>query len=76
MSRVRFSGPNNSTFFTTCCGCAINDYQERCPVCREQVYPYPLSDGEHYSEHQVNMARWNLAYGPYRAADRARGSRP
>ena len=39
MARVRFSGPTNSTLFTTCCGCAICDDQSKCPCCGEEV-PY------------------------------------
>ena len=39
MASVRFSGPNNSTLFTTCCECAICDDQRNCPVCGEEV-PY------------------------------------
>jgi ribosomal protein S27AE len=37
MASVRFSGPNNSTFFTTCCGMAITDYEKKCPKCGEGV---------------------------------------
>lgn len=55
MSGVRFSGPTNSTFFTTCCRAAITDREERCPQCREDVYPFYKgmsgSERDEYSEH-------------------------
>ncbi len=73
MPSVRLSGPNNSTMFTTCCSSAINDYQSLCPRCGEPVYPYPTKDD--LSDYQVHMARWERAYGPYRAADRRRNTR-
>ncbi len=37
MASVRFSGPDNSTFFTTCCGTAITDDEKNCPSCGEEV---------------------------------------
>lgn len=37
MPGVQFSGPNNSTLFTTCCGVAICDDERRCPVCQQEV---------------------------------------
>ena len=37
MASVRFSGPNNDTLFTTCCGSAIRDCEENCPRCGEEV---------------------------------------
>ena len=39
MSTVRFSGPTNSTMFTTCCGVAVCDDQANCPDCGEEVIP-------------------------------------
>lgn len=31
MPTVKLDNPNNSTMFTTCCGCAICDDQNHCP---------------------------------------------
>lgn len=59
MSTVYFSGPNNSTFFTTCCSLAINDYQTKCPGCKVEVTP--LS----------HRGRWEVAMRPYRKTDSA-----
>lgn len=59
MYGVHHSGPYNSTFFTNCCGVAINDNEGRCPKCREEIEP-----GEKASEHQRNRARWSMAYKP------------
>ncbi len=36
---VRYSSPTNSTLFTNCCGVAVCDDQNRCPVCDAEVYP-------------------------------------
>lgn len=50
MPTVWFSGPNNSTFFTTCCSVAICEYERDCPVCGLAVEPY-----EHRSRWEVAM---------------------
>lgn len=60
MATVYFCGPNNSTFFTTCCHVAIVDEQHLCPVCREVVTPFG------------RIGRWNVAIGPYRKTNKAR----
>ncbi len=39
MARVRYCSHTNSTLFTTCCGVAICDDQNKCPYCGEEV-PY------------------------------------
>ena len=39
MPTVEFSGPNNSTFFTTCCGTAICDDESRCRTCKKEIIP-------------------------------------
>lgn len=67
MSRVYHSGPNNSTFFTTCCETAICDDQAYCPKCKNEVYP-----GKDYNSYQRGRMRWEQAYGPYRARDAAK----
>ena len=72
MPGVYYCSPTNSTHFTTCCNVAIVPSQEKCPVCRLDVYPYDerMSDkqraeaGGGYHHHNVNMARhaqagWN-----------------
>ena len=61
MSSVFLCSPTNSQMFTTCCETAICDDQERCPRCKEYVYP---DDGvEKYSNHERSMRRWSWAYG-------------
>lgn len=65
MSGVRYCGPTNSTFFTDCCNVAICDDQQRCPVCKADVYPFyeGMSDEERdqagggYYNHNTRMAR-------------------
>lgn len=52
MPTVFHSGPNNSTFFTTCCRVAINDDQKVCPRCKEKVLPESV------------RGRWLAAYRP------------
>lgn len=73
MPGVFHCSPTNSTFFTTCCEVAICDDQEKCPVCRKDVYPFHegMSDRERkeaaggYCNHNTHMARWRQAYrGP------------
>lgn len=73
MPGVFHDNPYNSTFFTTCCKVAICDDQEKCPVCRKDVYPFHegmtererREAGGGYCNHNVNMARWRQAYrGP------------
>jgi hypothetical protein len=39
VARVRLDSYTNSTLFTTCCGVAICNDQDRCPACGEEV-PY------------------------------------
>jgi hypothetical protein len=39
MAGVRYSGPNNSTLFSTCCDAAVCDDQACCPVCGEEIEP-------------------------------------
>lgn len=63
MSTVYLCSPTNSTFFTTCCNAAINDHEEKCPVCNRDVTP------------KGHAARWEAAYGPTRRARLARGER-
>ena len=69
MSSVRYSGPTNSTFFTTCCGTAICDEQQKCPRCKADVYPFHerMTDKERagaaggYYNHNTRMARMSRA---------------
>lgn len=51
MPTVRFSGPNNSTLFTTCCGSAVID-ERNCPSCGLVISP------------RSHRARWDAAMGP------------
>ena len=61
MATVRFSGPNNSTTFTTCCGTAV--FAEKyCPSCGEEVFPYD----ENASRHRICQMRFSKAFEPYR----------
>jgi hypothetical protein len=39
MPTVYHCSPTNSTFFTSCCHCAICDYQACCPQCGEEITP-------------------------------------
>lgn len=65
MSSVRYSGPTNSTLFTTCCGAAILDHQQQCPACKRDVYPFyeGMSEADRsqasggYYNHNTSMAR-------------------
>jgi hypothetical protein len=65
MSGVKYDNPYNSTHFTTCCEVAILDYQQKCPSCREDVYPFHknMSDDERrqahggYMHHNTTRAR-------------------
>ena len=54
MPTVYLCGDWNSTFFTTCCRCAITDEQANCPVCKQPITPRP------------ERGRWEVAYGPTR----------
>lgn len=36
---LHFSGPNNSTLFSDCCGSAVCDSESRCPSCGREVRP-------------------------------------
>jgi hypothetical protein len=51
---VHLSGPNNSTFFTDCCGCAVADRDTCCPKCGRRV------------EEETGRDRWAKAYGRFR----------
>lgn len=54
MPGVKFVSATNSTFFTTCCDCAICDDQKKCPSCGKDITPF---------DHE---GRWNQAmYGFY-----------
>jgi hypothetical protein len=69
MSGVYYSSPTNSTFFTTCCGTAICDNQQKCPRCKSDVYPFNehMTNSERdeaasgYYNHNTRMARMNYA---------------
>ncbi len=51
---VHLSGPNNSTFFTDCCGCAVTDRDTRCPKCGRKI------------EEETGRERWEKAYRQFR----------
>lgn len=40
MPSVFYCSPTNSTHFTTCCQVAICEDQQKCPRCKEDVYPF------------------------------------
>lgn len=69
MPSVRYCSPYNSTFFTTCCDVAILDYQQRCPGCQKDVYPFHegMTDTERdqaaggYYNHNTHMSRTSEA---------------
>jgi hypothetical protein len=69
MAGVFHSGPTNSTFFTSCCKVAICDDQQKCPRCRNDVYPFYEGMTERdraeaaggYYNHNTHMARWRMA---------------
>ncbi|MEX3914821.1 hypothetical protein AB4Y43_01050 [Paraburkholderia sp. BR10872] len=72
MPSVFYSSPTNSTFFTTCCQAAILDYQQKCPRCSKDVYPFfeGMTDRERddasagYYNHNTRMARMAAARRP------------
>ena len=39
MAGVHFSSHTNSTKFTDCCQVAICDNEDRCPRCKNEIYP-------------------------------------
>ena len=47
----------NSTFFTECCGSAICDDQQRCPVCGMLIIGWDARLGG-----ERNAVRWRHAY--------------
>lgn len=65
MASVFHCSPTNSTHFTTCCQVAITDSEQRCPRCREDVYPFhkDMTEREReeaaggYCHHIARMAR-------------------
>lgn len=69
MASVFYYSRTNSTFFTTCCQVAICDDQQRCPACKEDVYPFykGMTDKERdqaaggYHNHNTQMARSSQA---------------
>jgi len=67
MSDVRLSGPTNSQLFTTCCGLAICEDQERCPGCNVSVWPFDddmePDERNQYERHEVRQLRWRRAFG-------------
>lgn len=73
MAGVHYDNPYNSTFFTNCCRCAICDYQQKCPVCKRDVYPFDegMTDAERedaaggYYNHNTRMARMRSAKRSY-----------
>lgn len=46
----------NSTMFTDCCGCAICDYERKCPCCGSLIIGH---DAE--TEHERGLIRWRAA---------------
>ena len=70
MSSVFLCSPTNSTMFTTCCQVAICDDQQKCPRCKELVFPFyqgmSEADRTHYAggyyNHNTRAARWSRAY--------------
>lgn len=69
MPSVFYCSPTNSTHFTTCCKVAICDDQQKCPVCKEDVYPFykGMSDEERrkaaggYCNHNTRLSRNSAA---------------
>lgn len=69
MPGVYYCSGTNGTFFTTCCNVAICDDQQKCPVCKEDVYPFheKMTEEERkqsaggYYNHNTRMARTNMA---------------
>lgn len=69
MPSVRYANPYNSTHFTTCCGSAILPSQEKCPICRKDIYPFyeGMPDWERkevsggYYNHNTQMKRDSAA---------------
>lgn len=63
MPTVKFSGPTNSTFFTTCCGSAICDDESQCPTCKQEITP------------RSYRGRWEVAMQTLYGAERLRRMR-
>ncbi len=69
MSGVYHCSPTNSTNFTTCCGVAITDPEQRCPRCKEYVYPFYEGMTERERDeaaggchnHRTSLARFRAA---------------
>lgn len=69
MPSVFYCSPRNSTLFTTCCEVAILDYQQKCPRCQLDVYPFSetMTDKERreaaggYYNHNTQLARHSAA---------------
>lgn len=68
MSNVHYDSPYNSTHFTTCCSVAILDHEQRCPECKQDVYPFykGMTEKERdeaaggYYNHNTHMARHRM----------------
>jgi hypothetical protein len=69
MASVFYCSPTNSTFFTMCCQVAICDDEQKCPRCRQDVYPFfeGMSDEDRaqaaggYYNHNTRMMRMSAA---------------
>jgi hypothetical protein len=66
MSRVFLCSPTNSQMFTTCCETAICSNQQKCPSCKQYVYPFDdgMTDKERdaISNHKTETMRWSMAF--------------
>ena len=73
-SSVFYCSPHNSTFFTDCCQVAICDDQQKCPICKKDVFPFyegmtdedrnELAGGYHHRNTRVARAR-KASHGHY-----------
>lgn len=74
MPGVFYCSGTNSTFFTTCCHVAICDDQQKCPICKQDVYPFyeGMSDEDRttaasgYYNHNTRLARSSQAHRKFR----------
>ena len=54
---VFLCSPTSSTMFTTCCECAICNYEIRCPNCKVLVIGHDAN-----TDHERGKIRWRIAY--------------
>ena len=70
MAEVRYCCQTNSTLFSTCCGSAVTDKEDKCPSCGEKIWPesarsrHDIAMRSLYGNDMVNKMRkeWERKY--------------